>query len=143
MARRNRYDTHGMTKHPLYQTWIDMRRRCENPKNKVYKHYGARGITVCERWQNFADFVADMGDRPDGTTLERREGHKGYEPDNCFWATPEQQNNNRRNVKLYAHAGKTLSLAQWSRELGLNYQTIFARAQRELPISEILKGGHL
>jgi hypothetical protein len=73
-----------------------MIQRCTNPKQKKYKFYGGRGIKVCKRWRDFRHFLADMGERPSGTTLDRRENEKGYEPGNCRWATTEEQLANRR-----------------------------------------------
>ena len=80
----------------IYHSWGDMLQRCENPKNKRYKNYGARGIEVCARWHFFGNFYADMGDRPEGLTLERKNNDRNYEPGNCKWATLKEQANNRR-----------------------------------------------
>lgn len=92
--------THGHTRgqagtkriSPTYLTWLAMRSRCFNPKNEKYPMYGARGVTVCERWAtSFENFLADMGERPKGTTLDRKDNAKGYEPGNCKWSTPKEQ----------------------------------------------------
>ncbi len=79
-----------------------MKQRCLNPENKSYADYGARGITVCERWlKSFEDFYADMGPRPEGMTLDRRDSTKGYSPDNCRWATHlEQRLNQIRTTRM-------------------------------------------
>jgi hypothetical protein len=87
--------------HGLYRVWAAMIQRCHNPANKGYRCYGARGITVCDRWRgSFAAFAADMGERPRGTSIDRMDNSRGYEPGNCRWATAEQQNRNRRDTKI-------------------------------------------
>jgi hypothetical protein len=87
----------GKTKHPLYDIYRDMISRCYRPTHQRYADYGGRGITVCERWRDdFWAFVADMGERPEGLTLDRENNGNGYSPDNCRWATYSEQVNNRR-----------------------------------------------
>lgn len=96
---------HGRgTKDPTYGTWYSMRQRCRNPNNHKYKYYGGRGITVCKRWDAFLDFLADMGERPAGRTLDRIDPDGNYEPGNCRWATPrEQRLNQRKQLKQLTH----------------------------------------
>jgi hypothetical protein len=80
-----------------YRTWQAMKERCTLPTNKAFKHYGARGITVCDRWlDSFENFLADMGERPPGLTLDRKNNDGNYEPSNCRWATQTEQVNNSR-----------------------------------------------
>jgi hypothetical protein len=94
------HTTHGMYKTPTYWSWVGMRQRCTYPGNVKWADYGGRGITVCERWLNsFAEFLADMGVRPPGMTLDRFPNNDGnYEPGNCRWATRSEQRKNQREV---------------------------------------------
>ena len=81
---------------PTYITWQHMLQRCNNPKHHAWARYGGRGVSVCHRWHTFENFLADMGERPNGKTLDRFPNNDGnYEPSNCRWATPKQQVNNR------------------------------------------------
>lgn len=89
--------THGHTHTPAHISWEQMKQRCLNPKHHAWKLYGGRGITVCERWRNsFADFLADMGERPEGKSLDRIDSDGNYEPSNCQWTDPKGQCRNRR-----------------------------------------------
>jgi hypothetical protein len=88
--------THGGSSSRQYGVWRAMKERCSNPKNKDYANYGGRGIRVCERWHTYDNFLADMGPRPPGLSIERRNNNLGYSPDNCYWATRLEQNHNQR-----------------------------------------------
>lgn len=102
MRHNKRRDAHGKLTNPReYQSWRSMRSRCINPKASHWKYWGGAGITVCERWDSFSNFLADMGPRPDGTTLDRFPNNTGnYEPGNCRWATAYQQIHNRGPIKF-------------------------------------------
>jgi len=92
--------THGLAKHYLYSTWSTMKARCYNPKAFKYPHYGGRGITVCDEWLNsFPTFLKDMGERPQGCTLDRKDNNGPYSKENCKWSTSGEQNSNRRNIR--------------------------------------------
>ena len=112
-----RNTTHGLSargnRHPLYDAWQGMIQRCVNPNQKAFKNYGGRGISVCERWRrSFADFLTDMGERPDGKTLERIDNDGPYSPDNCAWKTPKEQIRNRR-TNPHIPNGHPLAIEEW------------------------------
>ena len=93
-------ERHGQTQTLAYGRWALMWQRCTNPNHKGYKNYGGRGITVCERWDSFKNFYADMGEAPEGRSLDRINNDGNYEPSNCRWATRKEQAQNSRNTKL-------------------------------------------
>jgi hypothetical protein len=108
--------------------------RCTNKKSTHYASYGGRGITVCERWRSFKNFYADVGDAPEGKTLDRIDNDKGYEPSNIRWATrKEQQRNTRATTKLVVN-GEARSSSEWSEILGIPRTTIRQRYQGSRPL---------
>lgn len=112
---------HGLSKHPLYRVWCGMRQRCEDPNEDAFPRYGGRGIKVCERWWDFRNFAEDMGSRPIGMTLERRDTDGDYSPNNCTWATPKEQARNRRaTLRINGRP-----LAQVADDLGIPYKQLY------------------
>lgn len=119
---------HGKSKTPLYAVWNTMRSRCSNPNAVGWKDYGARGITVCDRWMNsFEAFMADMGERPPGASLERVDNSKGYCPENVVWATKEQQDANKRSNRIVRYAGEDVPLFVVAKKSGVPFSRLFAR----------------
>lgn len=116
---------------PTYNSWRAMIERCSNENNKAYRHYGGRGIKVCVRWRQFANFLKDMGERPSGHTLGRKNNDGGYKPSNCRWETIAQQKTNSRQNLLLTVGGTTQSVIQWQRQLGFpNRDFIYRRVYR-------------
>ena len=118
---------HGKWKTRTYRAWQHMKDRCHNPKNSRFHRYGGRGITVCDRWQEFDTFYADMGDAPDGASLNRIDNDGNYEPVNCMWSPTKEQQNNISTNSLVEWEGRTQTLAQWAYELGIPYKRIVYR----------------
>ena len=114
------YNRHGMTKTSEYQVWRHMKYRCFNPDHKRYSYYGARGITVCDRWKNsFENFLADMKLKPTPKhSIDRIDNDGNYCPENCRWATKAEQENNKRTNRLITIGCVTLTIAQWTKEMG-------------------------
>lgn len=103
-----------------YRIWAALKTRCLNSRNKDFGHYGGRGITVCEKWLKFEGFLEDMGEAPDGLTIDRFPDMDGnYEPGNCRWASMKEQNQNRRTSIMLTHAGETKCLTAWAEELAV------------------------
>lgn len=119
------------SKTPEYRSWEAMKARCYNKHNIGYEHYGAKGVRVCARWLNSFDrFYEDMGPRPEGMTLDRKDVNGNYEPGNCRWATGKEQNNNATFNVVLKHDGREQTMSQWASELGWPVMTIHARINR-------------
>lgn len=110
-----------------HASWKAMRYRCDNPACGSYPRYGGAGVTYDPRWKDFETFLEDMGLRPTGMTLERRDNSQPYCKDNCIWATPKQQANNRSSNVFVTYAGARLTLKQWAERTNIKYVTIKAR----------------
>lgn len=119
-AKMCHYKKHGVSKTKLYAVWRTMISRCESPNNENYKNYGQRGISVCSEWKSVLNFYnwANENGYKIGLTIDRIDTNGNYEPNNCRWATPKEQSNNRRNNVLIEHNGVTKTIAAWSYELG-------------------------
>lgn len=118
---------HGLEGTPTYRSWRAMKTRCLNSNQKCFKNHGARGISICEKWMDFAGFVSDMGIRPEGTTLERKDNSLGYCKDNCKWATRTEQNRNKRTNVWFTIDGVTRCVAEWASIHGINKDTLGSR----------------
>lgn len=129
---------HGMLKSRAYGSWRAMKKRCLNPRAKMYPHYGGRGIRVCKRWMSFKNFLADMGDRPDGMTLERKKTNRHYTPGNCRWATQAEQQANRQINAVLEFRGEKKILHEWALSRGINEDTLRARIRRGWSVEDAL-----
>ncbi len=135
---------HGMCKAPEYRVWQAMKDRCYRKNSLDYPDYGGRGITVCDRWlepdgQGFINFLADMGPRPSRKhSIERDDVNGNYCPENCRWATIEEQARNRRTNVNLTYNGKTQCLTDWSKETGLSHSTLRNRMKAGWSVEKIL-----
>lgn len=136
-----KFQHHGMSQTRLYTEWRTMLNRCKHPSHKSYADYGGRGIKVCAEWQDFItfkDWSLSHG-YSDELTLDRIDVNGDYEPSNCRFVDMVTQCNNRRSSKFLTYQGKTLSLAQWARELGVSRAIVSQRLKRGLPVEEVLR----
>jgi hypothetical protein len=128
-----------------YRCWVDLRKRCFNPRRPEYPNYGGRGITVCERWNSFPNFLADMGEMPLGLSIDRINNDGNYEPSNCRWATRSEQMKNRRASSIargqyrFINLGQeSRSVGEWDRFLGLAKGGVWHRLQNGWPLAVAL-----
>lgn len=134
---------HGLSKTKDYFAWQKIIERCENPKAPRFKDYGARGIYVCKRWHNFSLFILDMGKRPRGKSLDRRDNSGPYRKSNCRWATPIEQARNSRNNRLITLDGKTFCLKEWSEIVSIPYSIIKDRLALGWPERLAIRSPHI
>ena len=114
-----------------YQCWKDMKQRCNNPNCRRYYTHGARGIKVCKEWEkSYETFLKDMGEKPDGYTIERIDNNKGYSKDNCKWATPKEQAKNRRTNINITFNGETHNISEWAIIIGISPSSLKKRLIR-------------
>lgn len=118
---------HGGHGTDTYMSWKCMMQRCYTPSCASFPRYGAVGATVCERWKVYKNFLADMGARPEGRSIDRLNNDRPYEPGNCRWATLLEQANNKRNTLFLIVAGEKISIADFARKTNQNYETLRTR----------------
>lgn len=131
---------HGLTHHPIYNSWCCMKSRCMNPNFPEFKRYGKRGIEICNRWlKSFGNFLEDMGHswKP-GLTIDRINNDGNYEPGNCRWATAREQCSNKRNTLKVTFNGEQRPLKQLSEEFGINYTTVRSRLKSGASVLDAL-----
>lgn len=123
---------HGHSRSPIYKLWHAMLSRCHTVESKNYKQYGARGISVCQRWRDsFENFLADMGPRPSPAySIDRIDNNKGYEPENCRWATLKTQQRNTSRNHFLTYAGETLTISEWAERMKFDPRVIQCRLKR-------------
>lgn len=135
--------THGLTGTSTHAAWVGMRSRCRHGDHKNYADYGGRGIAICDRWDQFENFLKDMGECPPGMSLDRENNDGPYSPENCRWATSKQQSRNtRRNVYVTAY-GETRSLSEWAEIKGIPYEILRLRFHRGEVGDDLFKKGRL
>lgn len=124
---------------PEYISWKAMRGRCNNPNHHAYERYAGRGITVCDRWDDYDNFLEDMGRRPDlSYTLDRIDNDKGYSPENCRWATKREQILNSRTSRKLTFRGETLGVKEMAEKYGMSHQTMIYRMKKGMTLEEAL-----
>lgn len=121
---------HGWVNTRTYRVWAGMLSRCQNPNRAKYPSYGGRGITVCEEWQDFRVFLADMGECPPSMSIERIDNNGNYIKSNCRWATMAEQAQNRRNNTYFEYEGEMLCLREITRRAGLPYKRVHDRLNK-------------
>lgn len=130
MMAGNLNKTHGKRKTRLYRIWLNMKNRCGNPLDACYKHYGCRGITVCDEWKNdfqaFYDWAMANGYKED-LSIDRIDVNGNYEPNNCRWATTKEQANNKRTNRCIEAYGEKHTIKEWAEILNINYCTLYSR----------------
>lgn len=131
-----KHRTHGMYGSPEYKSWAAAKQRCLNPNTPGFEeYYGGRNITMCAEWcSDFMAFFRHIGPRPKGTSLDRIDNEKGYEPGNVRWATPALQMRNTRRTITITHNGETLTLTEWSERTGIPRVTLWERNDKGLPL---------
>lgn len=121
---------HGECYSATYKIWAGILRRCTNPNESSYPDYGGRGIGIDCRWRNYIEFKKDMGEKPSGMSIERKDNNGNYCKENCVWATKKAQCNNRRSNVFLVYNGKSMTISDWATSLGISYHAFYNRLTR-------------
>lgn len=135
---------HGKSRERLYVIWNDMKQRCYNEKHIAYKRYGGAGIEICPEWKSSVETFIEWANNNgynDALSIDRIDNTKGYYPDNCRWVTRQEQAVNRKTSKMYEYNGKSHTLNEWSKILGIPQSTLWYRANITSDVNVIFKGG--
>jgi hypothetical protein len=123
-----------------YQTWVAMRSRCTNANRPDYERYGGKGVAVCARWQDFGNFLADMGIKPSPEySIDRIDYTKGYEPGNCRWADSLTQGRNKSDVIVVEYKGDRKPLSEWCADLGVSRSMAYERIRAGWDVARALE----
>lgn len=142
-TRRFTRRTHGRSSSRTFRIWAGMLQRCSNPNVKCYERYGGRGILVCDRWLSFENFLADMGEAPEGMTIDREDNDGNYEPGNCRWQSRQRQSWNTRRSILVEYEGQRVPLQEAAKLAGISPGIAYYRKQRGYPEHLWLHKGRL
>lgn len=138
LKRSNNFK-HGLNKTPVHNSWRAMRERCRRKHHRQYKDYGGRGIKVCARWKKFENFLADMGHPPKGYWIERVNKNGNYCPSNCKWASPKEQNRNRRDNRFIVIGGRKVFFFEIPSKYGISVSAFRNRyIRRKWPLRKAL-----
>lgn len=129
---------HSLSKHSAYHTWNGIVDRCRNPKNAMWRHYGGRGIDVCEEWLDVMSFINDMGEKPKGMQIDRIDNNKGYYKENCRWVVSKENNRNKRTNLFISYNGETKCITDWAEVTGIHKSIIRQRLKYKWTPEEIL-----
>jgi hypothetical protein len=137
------HTTHGMTGKRVYAIWCGMISRCRLTNRNNSQNYSLKGVQVCEHWQKFENFLADMGEPDADKTIDRIDSNGNYEPSNCQWVTARVQRHNTSDALHVKFNGEEKPLAVWAEEFGIKYHTAYARFKRGLPLERVFAASDL
>lgn len=136
--RRHGHTKHGGSRTRTYSSWSAMISRCTDPAATHFERYGGRGIKICERWRTFENFLADLGERPEGKSLDRIDNDGNYEPGNCRWATNREQSLNRSDSRYIEFNGLRKRRSEWAEEYGIHPETLRCRLRKGWSVEKAL-----